>query len=423
MTVAQRIPAKQEGASRQESGGGPIQGAERLRVLVIDDDAFVIATLAAQLRGLGIIDIVTVSESPKAVCMLNQAPLFDLIVTDLSLPEIDGIQLLRLVHVRQSQAAVILISSFNEKLLATAEDLARSRGLRVLGALHKPVPTFQLRLLIARALEGERKPVAQTECPEFSSADLRRAIAADEIKVFVQPQLDCKTGVLEGVEALARWVSPEHGIIPPYRFIGLAERSGLIDEITELMLRRSIISCGAWKRFGLLSRISVNAPISSLCSLSLPDTISDLIKSSGLDTEQLVIEVTESGFMQDRVRSLDVLTRLRLRGVGLAIDDFGCGYSSLQQLKRVPFTELKIDCSFVMSMLSDAASYSIVKSSLGLARDLGMRSVAEGVESRAHWEALARLGCDVVQGYHVARPFPVEQLPRWLEKSAAEFRR
>jgi EAL domain-containing protein (putative c-di-GMP-specific phosphodiesterase class I) len=254
-------------------------------------------------------------------------------------------------------------------------------------------------------------------------AELRSALRNEEIKLYLQPQLDARDGSLHGVEALARWISPVHGVVPPTCFIELAEQNGLIDELTESILGKSLAACGGWNRAGLRTRISVNTPISSMCSLVLPDTIAALCQRRGLEPQQLTLEITESGLMQDPVRALDVLTRLRLRGVDLAIDDFGCGYSSLQQLKRMPFNELKIDCSFVMSMLRDAESRGIVKSSLNLCRELGLRSVAEGVESAAHWDALLELDCDMVQGYHIARPFPAEQMLEWNSRRAPVLRR
>ncbi|HZR34560.1 MAG TPA: EAL domain-containing response regulator [Nevskia sp.] len=391
--------------------------------LVIDDDEFVCRTVAAQLRSAGVDDVVAVSDGLQAVQLLNQGGPYSLIVSDLSMPRFDGIQMMRLVAARQPRAAVLLMSSAGAKLLSSAEALARSRGLRILGALPKPVSLEDLRGVVTRLKEGADKASWNTATPAPTVAELRAAVNGEELHVHVQPQLDARTGALHGVETLARWNSPRHGMVPPASFIAMAENNGLIDGITESMMSKSLAACGAWRRAGLHTRVSVNAPISSMCSLVLPDTIVAIAERHGLEPNQLTLEITESGLMRDPVRSLDVLTRLRLRDVDLAIDDFGCGYSSLQQLKHMPFNELKIDCSFVMAMLKDAESRSIVKSSLALCRELGLRSVAEGVESRAHWDALLELGCDVVQGYYVAKPFPVEQLPVWWQRQGPAFRR
>jgi len=399
-------------------GGGVKALRTTHRVLLIDDDEFICRALENQLRDAGIDDLTIASSGPEAVHLLNGTTRYTLIISDLSIPKVDGIQLLRLISARQSTAAVVLISSSGRKLLSTAADLARTRGLCVLGALEKPVLAADLQRVLSQFDEVTR-PSASSTAPPLNEAELRKAIEGDEIRVYVQPQLDASSGALHGVETLARWYSPSRGVVPPASFVPLAEETGLIDELTELMLRKSIAGCGMWKRAGLNTNISVNAPISSMCRLNLPDTIVVQAERHGVDPGQITLEITESGFMQDPVRSLDVLTRLRLRGIGLAIDDFGCGYSSLQQLKRMPFSELKIDCSFVMAMFNDRESYSIVKSNLDLGHDLGMRTVAEGVESREHWDALRELGCDLVQGYHIARPFPARQLGLWVRDRKA----
>jgi EAL domain-containing protein (putative c-di-GMP-specific phosphodiesterase class I)/FixJ family two-component response regulator len=391
--------------------------------LVIDDDEFVCRAVAAQLRGVGATPVATVADGLEAARLLNQGGPYQLIVSDLSMPTFDGIQMMRLIAARQPQAAVLLMSSAGSRLLSSAEALARGRGLRVMGALAKPLQLDDLRRVMKELVQPPAAVKASLAPAAPDAAELREAFNGEQIRVYVQPQIDVQTGELHGVEALARWDSPRRGLVPPACFIPLAERHGLIDALTESMLAKSLAACGAWRKAGLVTRISVNTPISSMCSLVLPDTIVALAERRGLAPQQLTLEITESGFMEDPVRALDVLTRLRLRGVDLAIDDFGCGYSSLQQLKQMPFNELKIDCSFVMAMLRDPESRSIVKSSIQLCRELGMRSVAEGVESRAHWDALRELGCDVLQGYHVSRPFPVEQFPAWCSRHAASFRR
>lgn len=391
------------------------------RALVIDDDEFVCHAVATQLAAIGLTEIRTVSDSAEAVRLLNESAAYDLIICDLSMPKVDGIQMMRLISLRQTQAALLLMSAAGQRLLSSAEELARSRGLRVLDAVAKPMRTERLRNAVSKLGAKPEKAAGGSAGNGVSLPDLRLAIAHDEIKVYVQPQLEAASGALHGVEVLARWTSPVHGVVPPSCFVALAATNGMIDVLTENMLAKSLAACGGWRRAGLATRISVNAPISSMCNLILPDTIAAVARRHGVEAAQLTLEITESGFMQDPVRSLDVLTRLRLRGVGLAIDDFGCGYSSLQQLKRMPFDELKIDCSFVTAMLRDRESRSIVKSSLELARELGMRSVAEGVETQAHWDALVELGCDVVQGYHIARPFPIEQLPLWCSQRAESF--
>jgi len=237
-----------------------------ISALVIDDDEFVCRTVAAQLKSVGLDEVVAVSDGFQAVQLLNQGGPYGLIVSDLSMTQFDGIQMLRLVAARQPQAAVLLMSSAGSKLLSSAEALAHSRGLRILGALSKPVGLEDLRGVVDRLKEKAGEASWKAAGPPPTAAELRAAINGEQLRVYVQPQLDARTGALHGVEALARWDSPRHGMVPPASFIALAENNGLIDGITESMMSKSLAACGAWRRAGLRTRISVNAPIRSLPS-------------------------------------------------------------------------------------------------------------------------------------------------------------
>lgn len=398
---------------------------DRVRhVLAIDDDEFVCKVVGSQIRGLCQAEVTTSPGNADTVRLLNEGGPYDLILLDLSMPKFDGIQLMRLVAARQASAAVVFMSSSGRKLLTAARDLAANRGLRVLPVLEKPVSRADLRnTLMLLAEEGPRaRSHVASAAFRPTAGELRSAINAYEIEVYVQPQIRASTGELHGVEALARWNSVKHGFVPPDLFIKMAEEHQMVDDLTDQVLKKSLIACAAWKNEGIHTRISVNAPISSMSNLLLPDTIAALIERYKLDADQLTMEITETGIMLDQERALDVLARLRLRGIGLAIDDFGCGHSTFQQIRRMPFNELKIDCSFVINMFTDHDSRSIVRSSLDLARELDMHSVAEGVETLEHWQALAEMHCDILQGYYIAKPFPSNQLPAWLARNANKLR-
>ena len=387
------------------------------RILIIDDDEFVCKVVAAQIRSLCAADVTTTFGDATTVRLLNEGGPFDLIISDLAMPKFDGIQLMRLVAARQTSAALVFISSSSRKLLSVARELAVNRGLRVLPPLEKPLKRSDLYLTLLRFADDA--PNARKKRPPVSIpsiAELREALNQFEIEVYVQPQVYASNGQLYGVEALARWNSGTHGFVPPDIFVKMAEQHGMVDTLTDQILKKSLSACSAWKSAGIDTRISVNAPISSMSNLMLPDTVAALIDRFQLRADQLTMEITETGILTDEQRALDVLARMRLRGIGLAIDDFGCGHSTFQQIRRMPFSELKIDCSFVMNMFIDPDSRSIVRSSLDLARELDMHSVAEGVETIEHWDALAEMHCDVLQGYYIAKPFPAVQLPEWLAR-------
>lgn len=393
------------------------------RVLVIDDDPFVCQVVARQLSTLGLENVSISSGDEDTPRIINEDGPFGVILCDLSMPRFDGIQLTRLIAARHPRTAMLYISASGHKLLNVARDLAVARGLPVLPPIEKPVETQALqRSLMALNAATEILTPQSPHAEQPSVPALREAIERAEIRCFVQPQLCAQDGALLGAEALARWNSPTYGDVSPAVFVPAAESHGLALPLTELILRQALAACAQWRRQGLDTRISVNVPAPLMADLSLPDRVISQLEAHTLRPEQLTLEVTETGVMQDIDRALDVMARLRLHGIGLAIDDFGCGHSTFQQLRRMPFSELKVDSSFVINMFSDHDAASIVRSSVALASDLGMLSVAEGVESEAHWEALRELGCQALQGFVISRAFPAEQLPEWERTTATALR-
>ena len=241
------------------------------------------------------------------------------------------------------------------------------------------------------------------------SAQLRRGLAAGEIVLEYQPKYPLRGGPAAGVEALARWEHPALGRVGPDGFIPLAEQTGLISELTTLVLRSAIEQCAAWRREGLDLRISVNVSPRNLVDPHLPQMIGRLLEAAGLPPRQLQLEITESRAVPSGRVAGAVLDQLRTMGVGLAIDDFGTGFSSLVQLQRLPVDEIKIDRSFVSAMIESESDAAIVRSTIDLARNLGMTVTAEGVEDQPTRRRLAEMGCDLAQGYELCRPLPADR--------------
>src|SRR3954453_4634108 len=244
--------------------------------------------------------------------------------------------------------------------------------------------------------------------------ELRHAIDNDEFTLHYQPKASLRTGEVDGVEALVRWLHPERGMVPPDEFIPLAEQTGVIKPLTSWVLDAALAQCRAWRDSGQQLTVAVNLSVRNLRDAHLPDAIGDLLRTPELPPSALELEITESTIVADQVRALDVLTRLNAMGIGLSVDDFGTGYSSLAYLKDLPVRELKIDRKFVNNMTEDGDDAFIVRSTIDLGRNLGLQVVAEGVETEAVWDQLASLGCDVAQGYYLARPLPAEELTQWL---------
>jgi diguanylate cyclase (GGDEF)-like protein len=249
--------------------------------------------------------------------------------------------------------------------------------------------------------------------------ELRTVIEEGGLELHYQPKADLATGAIEGVEALVRWPHPSEGLISPDEFVPVAERTGLIGPLTDLVLRRALAQCRAWRDAGRSLSVAVNLSPRSLIDVDLADDIARALDEAGVDPSQLVLEITESSLMSDARHVLGVLNRLAAMGMTLAIDDFGTGYSSLSYLKRLPVNQVKIDKSFVLNMHNDANDAAIVRSIVDLARNLGLRVVAEGVETMAAWQTLADIGCDVAQGYVLSRPLPADRFDAWLETAPA----
>ncbi len=246
---------------------------------------------------------------------------------------------------------------------------------------------------------------------------LRAAIEQGALVLHYQPQVDLTSGRVCGVEALVRWPHPERGLIPPDAFIPLAEQTGLIAPLTQWVLGEAVRQCRVWQRAGLLLTLSVNLSVWDLRDPTLPARVASLLHTHGVPPTWLRLELTEGTFMADPVHALAVLERLHALGVGLAVDDFGAGYSSLAYLKKLPVDELKIDKGFVREMATDETDGAIVASTVALGHALGLRVVAEGIEDQATWDRLTGMGCDVAQGYYLSHPLPPEALARWLHEA------
>ena len=246
-------------------------------------------------------------------------------------------------------------------------------------------------------------------------AELRQAIERNELVFFYQPKINFQTNRLEGVEALIRWQHPERGLILPDQFITAAEETGLIKPLAEWELKTALSQCRLWHQGGLEFQVSVNLSVRNLHDSMLPEQVLRLLSICEVAGTSLMVEITETAIMLDPLRAKETLTNLKTMGVQCSIDDFGTGYSSLSQLRKLPVDEIKIDKSFVMNMATNPNDAAIVRSTIDLAHDLGLRVVAEGVETREVWEALKAFGCDVAQGYYVSRPLPSLEWSAWME--------
>ena len=247
-----------------------------------------------------------------------------------------------------------------------------------------------------------------------------RALINNRLHMVYQPKVSLADGTLRRVEALVRWHDPEMGMVSPARFVPLAEKHGLIDELTHWGLRTALRQWLSWRDEGIDTCIAFNISALSLDQLDFPDLVERMCRALGVPTDRLVLELTE-GATQPLIKLMDTLTRFRIKGLGLAIDDFGTGYSTLMQLRLLPFTELKIDRFFINDAATSPDSALIVKSMIDLAHGLGLTCTAEGVETEEQLAMLRDLGCDVAQGYLLAQPLEPNALAEWTAEWAGRW--
>ena len=247
--------------------------------------------------------------------------------------------------------------------------------------------------------------------------ELRRAIAANELVLHYQPKIDFGSDRVSGVEALVRWQHPQHGLLPPDKFIPLAEQTGLIKPMTQHILKIALHQCEEWQRAGLDLSIAVNISAISIQDPEFPDQVARLLKESTVPPSRIELEITETAVMAEPVRAVNCIKRLSALGLQVSIDDFGTGYSSMAHLKELLVAKIKIDKSFVKDVAVNHNDAVIVRSTIELGHNLGLKVVAEGVETEAAWDRLKALGCDDAQGYYMSHPLPADKLAEWLRQS------
>ncbi len=390
----------------------------KLRFLVVEDHEFQRWHCCNVIRELGTSSVFPAANGGAALEFLSDpnAPI-DVLVTDLDMPEMDGMALIRALAERNLATSLVIVTSMERSLTATVEAMAKAYGVKLLGAIQKPITAKKLRALLAQH-EAPSVAEASDDNRTFATEEIAEGLRNRHFEVFLQPKVDLATREVTGAEALARWRHSQLGLLYPRAFMQALESGGLGDELTWFVAREAAENCRAWREMGLDVSVSVNLSVASLEDVSLADRLIGIVSKAGLDSRHLTLEITESAATRDLGRKLESLSRLRMKGFGLSIDDYGTGYSSMERLSRVPFTELKIDQSFVKGASAEASSRAIVESSLQIASKLGISAVAEGVETRREWELLLSLGCPLAQGYFIARPMASSEFIDWLRVRA-----
>lgn len=398
------------------------------KLLILDDDELTGETIRNVAEYAGMSVQVTTTAIDFFSLLKEWQPSH--IALDLIMPDMDGVEVLGALGEQQITAKIIITSGVGHQVLQAAARSAAAHGLNIVGILPKPFNPKAFREMIdlpssntTDLLDGQHLQ-SKSSVPAITATDVAQAIKNREITLAYQPKVGCTSGALMGFEVLARWHHSEHGFIAPDLFIAIAEQNHLIDDLTILVFEQAL----PWfSQFSLQQRqtptiaqasqllCSINISALSLPNLDLFNQIEALCHLHEVKLHSIMLELTETGAMDDPVASLDILTRLRMKGFQLSIDDFGTGFSSMLQLVRMPFSEVKVDKSFVMTAQHSRESRLVIQAIIELAHSLDMKVIAEGIEDYATLQFLQQQGCDKAQGYFIGKPVPADQIDQWLQ--------
>jgi EAL domain-containing protein (putative c-di-GMP-specific phosphodiesterase class I)/CheY-like chemotaxis protein len=387
-------------------------------VLVIDDHRFQRSVLTRMLKAVGIANVLEAEDGAGALAVVRaQRDSLTLIVTDVDMPEMDGLEFLRRLSEEAPRTPVAIHSALDRALLKSIEVMAAAYGVDLIGVLEKPATEQALSEVVKRALERTSTP--RQLVAEADEAQLDAAVKQHEFEPWFQPKVDLRSGRVAGAEVLVRWCRLHADPLPPDRFLTMVRERGLMRSLTLAVAARSAEYLQQVGPRGKDFTLSLNVCPTLLDDPEFAASLAHALTSGGATAEEVVLEITESAASRNQGAALENLARLRMRGFELSIDDFGTGHSSLAKLVRTPFSELKIDREFVAKVATDSSARTLVESIVAIARRLGLRTVAEGIETQAQREILIGLNCDMGQGYLFAKPMAAADWLEWMQDKLA----
>ncbi len=388
-----------------------------LKFLVAENDPFQRNWLVAALTQIGAQHILEVEDGESALSVLSEPDCsIDISLIEIDLPGMDGMELIRHISKVEKRHAVIVVSSLDQALLFSVETMSKAYGVELLGTIGKPVTPETLHEKIAGLEQMTRVSRTYSSLPAFTFEQLRAGIDADEFLPLFQPKIDLATRRVVGVEAFARWQHPKFGLLLPSRFIPVFEAAHGMSLLTAVIVAKSAAACLEWRRRGLMLTVSINISPSVLAIQDFAEQIIAYVSELDVPAACFIFEVTEASTVTDGPHFLENLTRLRMHGFGVSVDDYGIGKSSLQQLLRIPFSELKIDRSLVSGAAQNPTLELVLSSSLAICNKLDRQSVAVGIETKHDWDFLVKLGCTFAQGFYIAKPMDAAALPVWIQE-------
>lgn len=381
--------------------------------LVVDDSASHRFVAIGLLRELGFGEVYEAEDGIQALRVLQTQDTVDLILTDLRMPGMDGIELLGYLAKAPKQYLISVMSSVPRDVLDTVQGIADASSLDLLSVMPKPLTLTGLHLLLEGSDPDQHARSVARNLMEFDKADVSAALAGNELRFYFQPKVDMSDKKLVGFEALVRWLHPAHGVLPPVVFVQHIEQGNLALRFFYHLLRRTCDMVTMLHQIAPGIHCSINLPVPLLDSPRLVDEIYSIVQAKDVAPEFIVLELTETTLMSNLAATLGILARLRLKGFGVSMDDYGTGYSSMKQLSRCPFTELKIDREFVHDAANSPKKLAILTAAVSMSQRLNLSTVAEGVETAGDWEQLSALGCHCAQGYFISRPIAEGKVLDW----------
>ena len=400
-------------------GQAAIAQERHRRVLIIDDDERVLKYMSRMAEQSGFEVVAGSTVKPHLLAGLGPS---DFIFVDMQMPEMDGIQVLEFLFRHGVKARIVPMSGSHVAVLETAERIAKRNGLSVAGFLTKPFRLAEFNRILEEAPGELQAQTGRRPLPsEINIEDVLFGLERNQFDTYLQPIIDLGTRKAIGYEALARWQSDKFSLVNPDRFIGLAAQNGVLPRLTQQLANRALGYSAAMRARGLPWKVSLNLGMEDFVDNALPEKLAALVAQHGLPPNSLTVELTESSATQNETRLLEILARIRLKDIHLAIDDFGTSYSSLERLAWIPFTSLKIDMRFISEIATSGTARIIVESALKLAQRLKLTTVAEGIETEEQLKILKELGCDRGQGWLFCRAMEFQSAVDWIEANRLKF--
>ena len=393
------------------------------KVLVVEANPIDRTDTEAVLRSLGASRVLGATDGFQALTELDRTPGIDLLFCDVDLPGMDGMELIGNMVARGFRPDLVLLSAVDSGILEAVRYMAQSYGFPAVGVIAKPLDREALFRLFGDAPEASTLPgTPDPEPVPPSRREIEHGLKHREFECYFQPQLAMGSTRLKGAEALVRWHHPERGLLAPAAFLSWVEQDPeLMARLTIQILEQIACQQHSWQASGLHVVVSVNLSPSSLALAGFAERILGVLASHGVSPRDLVLEITESMSVSNLGQTLANLARLRMRGLQLSLDDFCTGYATYQQLERIPFNELKVDISITRHLPHSRKQAILARSIIQLGKDLGLKVVAEGIETQGCWDLLKAMGCDYGQGYFLARPMPGGRLLDWSLQGRANL--